>query len=175
MDFLDIVFKLIDTRSFSNVWFWAVLAVLWSTLSHFVIGIPFDLVQRARRRGGQALEDLETLAHIQARRRVHLFNSAGPAMVGVVAGGLSMLLVLGFYYGVELAQATFLLLGPASITGLMGLRTARLITESGEMADALAQRLSRHRFWVQALGMASIFVTAIWGMWQNMSISVLGL
>lgn len=175
MDFLDLVFRLIDTRSFSNIWFWVVLAVLWSTLSHFVIGVPFDLVQRARRRGGQALQDLETLAHIQARRRVHLFDSAGPAMVGVGAAGLSMLLVLGFIYGVELAQAVFLLLGPASVTGLMGLRTARKITANGDAAHDLIKRLSRHRFWVQALGMIAIFVTAIWGMWQNMSISVLGL
>lgn len=171
MDFLDLVFSLIDMRSFSNVWFWAVLAVLWSTLSHFVIGVPFDLVQRARRRGGQAMADLETLAHIQARRRVHLFDSAGPAMVAVVAGSLSMLLVLGFYYDVELGQALFLLLGPASVTGLMGLRTARRIVLGAEVSDALTHRLSRHRFWVQALGMMSIFVTAIWGMWQNMSIS----
>ncbi|SDX41319.1 component of SufBCD complex [Roseicitreum antarcticum] len=175
MDFLEVVFRLIDLRSFSNIWFWVVLAVMWSTLSHFVIGVPFDLVQRARRRGGQALSDLETLAHIQARRRVQLFASAGPAMVGVGAAGLSMLLVLGFLYGVELAQAVFLLLGPASLTALMGLRIARAIAERGEMGNDLIRRLSRHRFLVQGLGMAAIFLTAIWGMWQNMSISVLGL
>lgn len=175
MDFLDVVFRLIDLRSFSNIWFWVVLAVLWSTLSHFVIGVPFDLVQRARRGGGQALADLETLAHIQARRRIQLFTSAGPAMVGVGAAGLSMLLVLGFFYGVELAQAVFLLLGPASLTGLMGLRTAHAIAGTGAAGSDLTGRLSRHRFVVQALGIASIFVTAIWGMWQNMSVSVLGL
>ena len=43
---------------------WIVLAVAWSSASHWVLGVPFDMVMRARRQGGQAAADLEDLARI---------------------------------------------------------------------------------------------------------------
>ena len=53
MDFTQTLLDVIDFRSFSNLWFWIVLAVAWSTASHWVLGIPFDMVMRARRHGGR--------------------------------------------------------------------------------------------------------------------------
>jgi len=38
----ETIFELIDMRSFSNLWYWIVLSVLWSTMSHWVLGVPFD-------------------------------------------------------------------------------------------------------------------------------------
>ena len=61
-------FEVIDIRSFSNLWFWMVLAVMWSSASHRVIGIPYDMIQNAKRHGGQAERDLEGLMQINARR-----------------------------------------------------------------------------------------------------------
>ena len=57
-------FEVIDIRSFSNLWFWMVLAVMWSSASHRVIGIPYDMIQNAKRHGGQAERDLEALMQI---------------------------------------------------------------------------------------------------------------
>ncbi|MEC7258626.1 MAG: component of SufBCD complex, partial [Pseudomonadota bacterium] len=51
MDWYSSIFELIDMRSFSNLWFWIALAVTWSTTSHWVLGVPFDMVNRARRNG----------------------------------------------------------------------------------------------------------------------------
>ena len=48
MDLTQTLFDVIDFRSFSNLWFWIMLAVAWSTASHWVLGIPFDMVLRAR-------------------------------------------------------------------------------------------------------------------------------
>jgi hypothetical protein len=50
---VPIVFEVIDMRSFSNLWYWIALAVLWSSTSHWVLGVPFDMIQRARRRAGR--------------------------------------------------------------------------------------------------------------------------
>ena len=58
MDWYQTIFELIDMRSFSNLWYWIVLAVLWSSVSHWVLGVPFDMVQRAKRHGGKSLDDL---------------------------------------------------------------------------------------------------------------------
>ena len=61
MDLIDTLVELIDMRSFSNLWFWIALAVVWSSASHWILGVPIDLVYRAGRIGGQAERDLEDL------------------------------------------------------------------------------------------------------------------
>ena len=74
LDWYKTIFEVIDMRSFSNLWFWIALAVLWSTVSHYVLGVPHDLVRRAHREGGQSLQDVETLAHIYVRRLLFIFH-----------------------------------------------------------------------------------------------------
>ena len=66
-------FEVIDIRSFSNLWFWMVLAVMWSSASHRVIGIPYDMIQNAKRHGGQAERDHVSVArddHVLCRHAV---------------------------------------------------------------------------------------------------------
>ncbi len=53
--------------SFSNLWYWIALAVMWSSTSHWVLGVPYDMIQRARREGGQAEADLEDAGPHQHR------------------------------------------------------------------------------------------------------------
>ncbi len=174
MSLLDNVFVVIDTRSFTSVWFWIALAVMWSTVSHYTLGVPQDLISRARRRGGQDAADVDVLAHIQARRRLAVMRSAGHWVTAFVATALTVMLVLGFGYGVEIAQALFLLLFPLSLTGVLALRAAARIEAFDERGAVLWKRLSRLRFWTQVIGMLAIFVAAMWGMWQIMNTSVLG-
>ena len=168
------VFHLIDLRSFSNIWYWIVVAAMWSSLSHFVLGVPFDMVARARRQGGAAQADLEAMVRVQVNRRLYLSEAAGPWVVGLIAGGLAALATLGFGYGLQLGQAAFLLLAPAALTGLLGVLAARRIREADPRGEALCAILARERRKVQALGVVSILLTAFWGMWQAMSFSVLG-
>ena len=54
------------------------------------------------------------------------------------------------------------------------LSTARLIQQRHDAGEVLRKRLTRHRLYVQLTGIVSIFVTALWGMYQNLSIGVLG-
>ncbi len=173
MSWYDNLFALIDMRSFTSIWFWFVLAVTWSTASHFTLGVPYDLVARARRKGGQAAADAETLAHIQVRRRMAVVRSLGHWLVAFWAAVLTVLMMLGFGYGVELAQALFLLGFPLSLTGFLGLRAAAWIEAHDARGEVLWKRLARLRFWTQVIGMIAIFVTAMWGMWSVMTIRVL--
>ena len=76
--------------------------------------------------------------------------------------------------GVTVAQAVFLLMFPMSMVGVMSINTARRIQDEAARGDALRKRLGRHRFWVQFVGMISIFVTSLWGMYQNFQVSPLG-
>lgn len=170
MDWYRTVFDLIDFRSFSNLWFWIALAVLWSTTSHWVIGVPFDMVVRARKIGGETAQDLHDLVGINTRRLLFIARVSGLWLIGIAAFVFTVLIVLGFFYHVEIAQAVFLLLAPMAIVGLLSLSTAQDITKMQLEGEDLYRRLSRHRMVVQAIGMVSIFITSLWGMWQNMQV-----
>jgi hypothetical protein len=174
LDWYDSIFELIDLRSFSNLWYWIALAVTWSMTSHWVLGVPFDMITRARRQGGTAQSDLETMIHINVVRLIYIADVSGVWLAGFTGFGLTVLAVLGFYYTVEFAQALFLILAPISIVGALSLRAARHILDDHGSGDALYRLLRRHRILVQMIGMVSIFVTSMWGMYQNMQIGALG-
>ncbi|MFV0513073.1 MAG: component of SufBCD complex [Jhaorihella sp.] len=174
MDWLSSVFELIDMRSFSNLWFWIALAVVWSSASHWVLGVPFDMVMRARRIGGQAETDLEDITRINVNRLLYIARVSGLWLLGLGCFVLSGLAMLGFYYDVEFAQALFLLGFPMSLVGLLNISTARQIESEGGQGDLLRKRLTRCRLYTQMIGTFSIFVTSLWGMYQNLSIGVLG-
>ncbi len=174
MDWTKLLFEVIDMRSFSNLWYWIALAVTWSQASHWVLGVPFDMVIRARKLGGQAAADLDEMARIYVGRLLYILNVAGPMLVLLAFFVLTALAVLGFWYRVEFAQAVILLLFPLTLVGALSLHTATLIDRQGETGEELQRHLARHRTYVQVLGMISIFVTAFWGMAQNFNLNPLG-
>lgn len=161
-------------RSFSNLWFWISLAVLWSSTSHWVIGVPYDLVMRAKRHGAEHVDDLEALVRINVNRILYIANTSGLWVIGLTAALASGLIVLGFFYDIEFAQAVACLFVPMCLVGALTVRSARLINAGENSGPALFRRLSRHRLTTQFIGMISIFITSMWGMWQNMHIGVLG-
>ena len=171
--FIGTALELIDTRSFSNLWYWIALAVAWSRASYWVVGVPFDLVRRAARGDGAALDDLTALAGVHAQRMVRIADASGLLMTGFAWFAVTALALLGFLYRVELAQALLALAAPMSVVAWLNLRTARAMLRA-ERPDELPTLMLRQRRRVQALGIASIFFTAMWGMWVNMTVSVLG-
>lgn len=174
MDLSQTIFELIDMRSFSNLWYWIGLAVVWSSASHWVLGVPWDMAIRARSRGGQLEEDFETLVRVYTTRLVYIAEVSGLMLTSFIPFVLTVLAVMGFWYRVEFAQAVFLVAFPMTFVWILSMRTARRIRAAEETGENLHRRLIRHRITVQAIGIVSIFVTALWGMLQNMSLGVLG-
>lgn len=175
MAFLDNIFSLIDMRSFSSVWFWIVLALGWSSASQTVLGAPYDLIMKARRKGGEAQEDLNAIVHIFVRRRLTVVRRAGHWVLAFQAMVLTTVFMMAFIYAMEFAQAVFLLVTPLTLTQFLSTRLAFRV-EHDALRDTLLQNaLLRHRLWVQVIGLIAIFVTAIWGMLHVMTVSVLGL
>lgn len=169
MDFLDLVTQVIDLRSFSNLWYWIVLAIMWSTLSHWVMGIPFHLIQRARRGDAESLHDLHTMAEITSRRIVQYAELSGTAMMASSAFVVTSLAVLGWGYRVEFCQAVVLLLLPLILVSALSVRTAFLLRRTD--FENLPIRLRNLRLMVQGLGIVFIFLTAFWGMYMNVTVS----
>jgi hypothetical protein len=174
LGWLDTVFEIIDMRSFSNLWYWIAVAVVWSMASHWVLGVPYDMVLRARRLGGQTAADLEMLVVINCNRMLFLVDQAGLWLAGLSAFYLSALAMLAFWYEVEFAQAVLLILGPLTLSFAMSVRTARRLRAEAPTGEVLWRRLHMHRLATQVLGMISIFLTAFWGLWHLMNIEVLG-
>lgn len=168
------VLELIDMRSFSSLWYWIGLAVLWSSASHWVLGVPHDMIQRARRNGGEAQADLEMLVAINTGRILYISDTSGLWITAFGSFLLSALVVLAVFFGVEFAQAVLMMLVPMLLVATLSLRVARQIREGGLEGEALVRRLIRHRMTIQGIGMVAIFVTAMFGMWQNMHVRVFG-
>lgn len=170
MDWTKTLFDVIDARSFSNLWFWTVLAVVWSTASHWVLGVPYDMVLRAKRQGGQALVDLEDIVRVNVNRILYIARESGMWILGFISFVLTGLLVLALWYRLEFAQALSLIAFPMTLVGVLTLSTARKIEVEGLAAETLFTRLTRHRFWTQVIGMISIFISAMYGMFHNLAV-----
>ncbi len=138
------------------------------------MGVPFDMIQRARRTGGQAEKDFEDITRINVNRMLYIGRVSGLWILGFACFALSSLAILGFLYEIEFAQAVFLLGFPMSLVGLLNLSTAQLIEREGASGELLQKRLTRCRLYTQIIGMVAIFVTSLWGMYQNLSIGALG-
>lgn len=169
MEWSDVLFQVIDLRSFSSLWYWIVVVVVWSSASHWVLGVPYDLISRARRQGGQAYQDFSDLVRINVNRILLISGAAGLIATMILCFLLTSLLILGFFYGLELAQALLLLLAPVSLVVVLSLSTARKIAETQPEGEALFSVLGRHRLWTQIIGMVAIFITAMYGMYENLS------
>lgn len=175
MAFLENIFNLIDMRSFSSVWFWIVVALYWSSTSQIVLGAPYDLIVRARRgTDAQQVADLDTLVEVHVRRKLTIMRRAGHWIVAFSAAILTAIGMLAFVYKIEFAQAVVLILLPMTVVRLLALRLAFRIEREQMQGARLCRALLTHRFWVQALGVVAIFLTAVWGMLLVMSRSALG-
>lgn len=170
MDWSRALFQVIDIRSFSSLWYWMAVAVVWSSVSHYVLGVPYDMIQRARRHGGQAEQDLHDMVRVCVNRLLHISHTAGMIIMALLCFILSSLAVMAFGYGAELAQAVFLLAFPMSLVGAVSLASARQIAELNPQGEDLYRALNKHRLWTQVIGMIAIFITAMYGMYQNLNI-----
>lgn len=169
------IFDLINMRSFSNLWYWILLAFVWSSVGQRVLGAPWDMLLRARKtESDEAIADVAALVRIHANRRLRMLQEAGLVLAGLVAFLLTSLALLAFLYDIEFAQAVFLLVFPLMLVWALSLRAARAIRDRGLDGLALVKAAQRLRLQVQLIGMVTIFVTAMWGMYQNMSANVLG-
>lgn len=172
LDFFDLVTEVIDLRSFSNLWYWIVLAILWSSMSHWTIGVPYHLVTRTWRGDAQAEADMMVLTRMNAERNVLYAETSGTVATGFSTFLLTGLAVIGWAYGIEFCQAIFLLLCPSMIVLAIGVWTSFRL--KADDFHHVTQILRQHRTMVQMLGVVFIFITAFWGMYQNVNVGPLG-
>lgn len=182
----DGVISLLDSRSFGTIWFWLVLIGMWSATGRNVLGVPAEVLTRARQaqRGGDhegaaVVTLLDWLSLSLPRWRIG--QREGAVFLGVATFLLTSLAILGFGYGLEMAQALTLLLVPFAMLFWMRVLLARRLIPlmlagqdgqrpvAGVGAEAVRQMLV-HRRLVSGLSIAAVAATALWGtLWSLMN------
>ncbi len=140
-----------------------------------MLGVPYDTIMRAKRGKPEgAMQDLQDNVRVCINRILLIAEVSGVWMALISSAIGTALALMAFFYQVEFAQAVFLLVCPMAILSLLSIRTARIIERDGLRGDDLIKRLLRHRFMTQGIGVVSIFVTAMYGMWVNLWVGPLG-
>mgnify|MGYP001101556730 CR=1 FL=1 len=163
-------YDLIETTSYWNVWYWIVNAVAWSMTAHWTMGVPYDAIRQADRKGGEFAEHCDLEAHINARRLIYYFDRGGPYLIAFVGFMLALLGGWGFYQGYELAQAIFLLATPLLFTSIFSVRLAYKIKDQALQGAELRAALRRRRIWNQFIGMIAIVIASIAAVYHYMVI-----
>lgn len=173
MDFYRSVLEVLDVGSFSSIWYWIGLAVMWSIASHFTLGVPYDVVRRSGH-DPVAARDMDDLVRIHTARFDAFDDRASMVAIAVLAAMLTMLALIGFGYGGEMAQALFFILFPMSFVGFLSVRRARKIARLQATGIDLRHHLIVLRRQIQLVGMLSLFVTAVYGMFYNFAVGPFG-
>lgn len=179
MAILNSLLALLDSRSFSTVWYWILLFGLWSVAGRRVIGVPVEILSRARGalRSGRA-ESPEVMSLLDwlslTLPRLQLGRTEGAVFLAISGFGLSSLAILGFFYLLEAAQALTLLLLPFFLLFWMRIYLVRRLTPLMEQAETGAipvshlarqavQQMTWHRRFISLLSIVSMTATAFWG------------
>lgn len=152
----ETMIAILTSRSFGSIWYWIVLVGLWSGAGRAILGVPLDVLARARqalRAAGAkdaAGSDRGADAHPAAAAmllldwlsltlpRWRLGAGASAWLFGAVCFALTALAVMGWGYRAQMAQATFLLLAPLSVLFWMRVALARRLAVLLDGAAAAA-------------------------------------
>jgi hypothetical protein len=141
--------------SFQSIWYWALSVIAWTIVTHRTLGVPYDMLLRARRVTAVS-ERVDQLAHIHAGRIAGLYDSIGPGVALAGGFGLAVLYGIGFLEGVELAQAAFMLVFPLSAVAYSTLGLALAVRAHDFRGQALVRVLARRRFWHQVVAVVGM-------------------
>ncbi len=153
-------FSLIETTSFMNIWYWIITVVAWSMTAHWTLGVPYDTIRLADKRGGDFAEYCDLQAHLNARRLIYYFDKGGPYFIAFVGFLLALIGGWGFFQGQELALAMFVLVAPLMLTSVFSVRLAYRIKNEVLAGEELRKALRRRRIWNQTIGMVAIVSAA---------------
>lgn len=152
--------EILAQPSLESPWYWVLHLVVWTVVCWRTLGVPHDMVVRARRDPEVAVR-VEILAGIGAARTAGLYDDAGGPLAAIAGFALAGLFVLGFGMDLEGAQATFLILLPLAVITASKLRLA-LAVRGGRLApDDLIRAFARRRLWHQAISIVALFATGL--------------
>lgn len=153
------MFEIFAAASFVSVWYWVLHVVVWTLACYRTLGVPHDMLLRARRLP-EIAGQVDLLAGLAAARIGGIHDRLG---VPVAAGAgflLAVVFGLGFLSGVEVAQAAFLLMLPFAVISYSKLRLALAVRRRGIAGPALVLALARRRLVHQFVAIVAMLAAA---------------
>ncbi|WP_313352131.1 hypothetical protein [Paracoccus sp. (in: a-proteobacteria)] len=171
------ILALLDSRSFGSIWFWVILTFAWTMAGRRILGVPSDVITRAigidpgPEDDPAALRLLDWLSLTLPRWRID--QREGAILLGLGSFLLTTLAILGFGYGLEMAQALVLLILPFALLFALELRLAGRLRAvlaraevglpANEAGVQAARQMRRHRVVITALSILAVALTAFYG------------
>lgn len=143
--------------SFQSIWYWVLHAVVWTLACYRTLGVPLDMLHRARR-SPEIAERVDILAHLASARIGGVHDLAGVPLAALSGFLLTSLAVIGFGLGIEVAQASFLLVAPLAVIGYSKLRLALAVRRRRLAGSELVLSLARRRVWHQFIAVLAMVV-----------------
>ena len=159
-------YDMIDMTSFWSIWFWIVLVIAWSMTAHWTLGVPYDAIVNAERKGGIFAEQAENLAYINAQRIVYYFDKAGVYLIAFICFFIAGIGTAGYYFSVEFFQAMFVLLVPLMLPNVFAVRLAFVLKNQQPTGKDLLKLLFRRRLWNQVIGLFAIILACSAGIYR---------
>lgn len=163
------IFSLLDPRSFSSLWYWIMVGLIWTNVMNRPLGVPLDMIRDAQAGDDQAASDVHALTDMSIRRRNQMLASLGYWRAAVWSFSLTVLALLAIRYRLELAQAILLVAAPLGLTAYLTDRASARITRETSTGQDLYKRLLRLKLFIQVVAFSSVFFTAVWGMLHTLS------
>ncbi|MBA4489714.1 hypothetical protein [Paracoccus sp. S1E-3] len=172
------ILSILDARSFSSPWFWLALLAVWTYSGRRMVGIPVDVLAHAaaalrKKPGADSAEVFALLDWMSLTvPRWQIGARSAAVLSGLICFGVSALAVLGFRYGLEMAQALTLILLPQAV--LLALRfrlagqlhwvleAAHLGQPAPEAATEALRRINRYRLVYAIISVLAVVATTLW-------------
>ncbi len=154
--------------SFQSIWYWVLHVVVWTLACYRTLGVPLDMLLRARRTP-EIAKRVDDLAHLSSARISGVYDLLGVPIAALCGFGLAMLLVIGFGLGMEMAQAAFVLLLPFGLISYSKLRLALAVRRYRIAGPRLVLELSRRRVWHQFFAILGMLVAISLAMARHVS------
>jgi hypothetical protein len=157
------VFQSFAAAGFQSIWYWVLHVVVWTLVCYRTLGVPHDMLLRARRVPEVAAR-VDVLAQLSVERIAGIHDDAGVPIAAGAGFALAALGVLGFLSGLEFAQAAFVLLLPLAAIGYSKLRLALFLRRRRIVGPRLVLILARRRFWHQLIAVLAMLgaLTVAW-------------
>ncbi len=149
------MFQSLAAAGFQSIWYWVLHVVVWTLACSRTLGVPHDMLIRARRMPDVA-DRVDILAQVSAERIGGIHDSAGVPIAAATGFLLATLAALGFATGIESAQAILAILLPLAAIGYSKLRLALYLRRRRVIGPRLVLLLSRRRVWHQVISVLAM-------------------
>jgi hypothetical protein len=154
---MSFLIETLAAASFLSIWYWVLHAVVWTLACYRTLGVPLDMLHRAR--GAPEIAGrVDALAQLASARIGGVHDLLGAPIAALIGFILAVLAVIGFGLAVEAAQAAFVIVLPLAVIGYSKLRLALAVRRRGMAGAELVLALARRRVWHQFIAILAMCV-----------------